>query len=140
MLGVTNSRKVGEKTPQKPVANGADMVKRDSKGRILPGSVLNPTGGRPRNRLKILDEKTRTLVMTEVVRILTEGESNQHFQPVLLKVMDKAMPTLKAVQMDIEGHQQLGVIVLPAKVPIDGEVLDAEVMRVDTSHPSDGEE
>lgn len=108
----------GLKSPLKAGSVQAPVIKRDKKGRILPGQSLNPAG-KPKNALKILNEETRELVISEVVRILKEGEENPHFQPVLLKVMDKAMPSLKATEVNVNGNSQLGVILMPTKKPLD---------------------
>lgn len=139
LINMDNVSKSNPKSPAPASQRQVPKVKRDAKGRILPGYSLNPGGSRPKNKLKIMDKETRQLVISEVIRILKEGEANKHYQPVLLKVMDKAMPSLKAVQVDIEGHQQLGVIVLPEKKPLDGELVDAEVTRVDDSLATEGE-
>lgn len=126
---------MAKEDPKNPSDVGPPMVKRDKMGRILPGSVLNPTGNPPKNQLKILDAETRELVISEVIRILGEGEENKHYQPVLLKVMDKAMPSLKAIEVNNNETQQLGVIVLPSKKKLD--IIEAEIEgeRVDNSQP-----
>ena len=113
------------KSPLKAGSVPAPAIKRDAKGRILPGQALNPAGKPKQNKLKILDAETRELVISEVIRILGEGESNKHFQPVLLKVMDKAMPSLKAIEVNNNETQQLGVIVLPSKKKLD--IIEAEI-------------
>ena len=118
----------GLKSPVKAGSVQAPEIKRDKKGRILPGQSLNPAG-KPKNALKILNEETRELVISEVVRILREGEENPHFQPVLLKVMDKAMPSLKATEVNVNSSAQLGVILMPAKKPVD----DSNEVEVVTS-------
>lgn len=127
------------KSPLKAGSVPAPAIKRDAKGRILPGQALNPAGKPKQNKLKILDAETRELVISEVIRILGEGESNKHFQPVLLKVMDKAMPSLKAIEVNNNDTQQLGVIVLPSKKKLD--IIEAEIedTRVNNSQLTEGE-
>lgn len=124
--------------PVNPTKNGsktAPAVLRDENGRLMKGSgPLNPTG-RPKSTLTVLSENVRTLVIDEVTRILKEGEQNKHYQPVLLKVMDKAMPSLKAIEMRGEQINQLGVIVLPTKKPI-----DIDEVGVDYPHLSEEDE
>lgn len=124
----------GDETGVKP---SAPPVTRKKNGQLMKGGPsLNPLG-RPKtkNKLQILSEDVRTLVIDEVTRILAEGEDNKHYQPVLLKVMDKAMPSLKAIEMRGEQINQLGVIVLPTKKPI-----DIDEVRVDNPHFTDEDE
>jgi len=115
--------------PLKESSKEAPAVLRDSAGRLMKGSkALNPAG-RPKSTLTVLSDDVKTLVISEVTRILGEGEGNKNYQPVLLKVMDKAMPSLKAIEMRGEQINQLGVIVLPTKKPI-----DIDEVRVDNPH------
>jgi len=115
--------------PLKESSKTAPAVLRDSAGRLMKGSkALNPAG-RPKSTLTVLSDDVKTLVISEVTRILGEGEGNKNYQPVLLKVMDKAMPSLKAIEMRGEQINQLGVIVLPTKKPI-----DIDEVRVDNPH------
>jgi len=123
-----------DKKDETGVKHSVVAPRRDKMGKLMKGGPsLNPLG-RPKtkNKLQILSEDVRRLVIDEVTRILAEGESNQHYQPVLLKLMDKAMPSLKAIEVRGEQISQLGVIVLPAKKPI-----DIDDVRVDNPHLSE---
>lgn len=111
----------------------------------MPGSVLNPVGGRP-PKFRTLTDDNRHFVISEAMRILREGESNALYKDVLLKLVDKALPTVKATEVSMDSDSiPMGVIVLPPKATVvsnphiseedkpncDRIVIDAEVDEAD---------
>lgn len=91
---------------------------RNAKGQFMPGSVM-PGGGRPR-KLKILEGENREMVINKALGIIQEGQDNPLYKDVLLKLIDKVIPSLKATELNIDsGSSNLGVIVLPSKKPLD---------------------
>ena len=91
---------------------------RNAKGQFMPGSVV-PGGGRPR-KLKILEGENREMIINKALGIIQEGQDNPLYKDVLLKLIDKVIPSLKATELNIDnGSSNLGVIVLPSKKPLD---------------------
>ena len=108
--------------PIKPMKTGPKTAQREptrnAKGQFLPG-VVQAGGGRPR-KLKILEGENREMVITKALGIIQEGQDNPLYKDVLLKLIDKVIPSLKATELNIDsGSSNLGVIVLPSKKPLD---------------------
>jgi len=108
--------------PVKTVEKGPKTAQagpiRNAKGQFMPGSVV-PGGGRPR-KLKILEGENRELIISKALSIIQEGQDNPLYKDVLLKLIDKVIPSLKATELNIDsGSNNLGVIVLPSKKPLD---------------------
>lgn len=117
--------------PVKTVENGNKPASsepiRNAKGQFMPGSVM-PGGGRPR-KLKILEGKNRELIISKALGIIQEGQENPLYKDVLLKLIDKVIPSLKATELNIDsGSNNLGVIVLPTKKPLD---IDNRLSKAD---------
>ena len=108
--------------PIKPIKTGPKSAQREptrnAKGQFLPG-VAQPGSGRPR-KLKILEGENREMVINKALGIIQEGQDNPLYKDVLLKLIDKVIPSLKATELNIDnGSSNLGVIVLPSKKPLD---------------------
>lgn len=94
-------------------------VTRDSKGRILPGSKLNPNGRPPagetivekfRNNDKGLD------VINNIIKIAsTLGQDGQHRDALACAklVVERLVPTLKSSDLNLSTGDETGFVVLP---------------------------
>ena len=112
---INNKPVKSAKNGHKPALGGPI---RNAKGQFMPGSVM-PGGGRPR-KLKILEGENREMVINKALGIIQEGQDNPLYKDVLLKLIDKVIPSLKATELNIDsGSNNLGVIVLPSKKPLD---------------------
>lgn len=102
------------------IKNGSELdITRDSKGRILPGSKLNPNG-RPPAGEGIIDQFRSNIkgmdVINNIVQIAsTLGQDKQHKDALACAklVVERLVPTLKSSELNLNTQEETGFVILP---------------------------
>ena len=109
-----------EDSSKKSSKNGSDLdVTRDSKGRILPGSKLNPNGRPPAGETiidKFRSNEKGLDVINNIIQIAsTLGQNKQHKDALACAklVVERLVPTLKSSDLNLNTDVETGFVVLP---------------------------
>lgn len=109
-----------EDSSKKSSKNGSELdVTRDSKGRILPGSKLNPNGRPPAGETiidKFRSNEKGLDVINNIIQIAsTLGQNKQHKDALACAklVVERLVPTLKSSDLNLNTDVETGFVVLP---------------------------
>jgi hypothetical protein len=85
------------KKPTIPSNNGKTLVERDEKGRVLPGSVLNPEGPKP-------GYKHMSTILAEALKELASGSDTKSWAEMVVKrlIMNAVSGKEKSIEMIFE--------------------------------------
>ena len=91
-------------------------IERDERGRFLPGRSPNPAG-RPKKfdwGIVIREHQDVLTLINQIFKAALDDKDPRQ-ETAWRILMDKIAPDLKAQRIQLEGHEQVGIIILPAK-------------------------